>query len=96
MLEFGACQGTAGSQRLELLVPKLGTRDCHCKELPVSKDWNTWFPAREPKVTTMARKCRFPHLETFASLLGNQRFLLQALAASQKLELMFSKLSGYY
>ena len=28
-------QGTAGSQRMELLVPNLGTRGYHCKQLPV-------------------------------------------------------------
>ena len=36
-------QGTAGSQRLELLVPNLGTIGTigyHCKELPVPKAWN--------------------------------------------------------
>ena len=33
-------QGTAGSQRLELLVPNLGTIGSHCKELPVPRDWN--------------------------------------------------------
>ena len=30
-------QGTAGSQTLRLTVPNLGTRGCHCKELPVPR-----------------------------------------------------------
>ena len=33
-------QGTAGSKRLELLVPNLGTMGCHCKQMPVPKGWN--------------------------------------------------------
>ena len=88
-------QGTAGSQRLELMVPNLGTRGYHCKELPIPKGWNWWFPTWEPKVT-MARNCRFPGLETYGSQPGNQRLLLQGIAGSQKLEFMFSKLSGYH
>ena len=28
------------SQRLELLVPNLGTMGYHCKQLPVPKGWN--------------------------------------------------------
>ena len=100
-------QGTAGSQRLELLgtrgyhckqlpaptwEPQLGY---HCKELPVPKGWNWWFPTWEPKVT-MARNCRFTDLETYGSQPGNQRLPLQGIAGSQKLEFMFSKLSGFH
>ena len=33
-------QATAGSQRLELMLPNLGTISYHCKELPVPKGWN--------------------------------------------------------
>ena len=44
----------------------------------------------------MARNCRFPDLETYGSQPGNQRLPLQGIARSQKLELMFSKLSGYH
>ena len=88
-------QATAGSQRLELMVPNLGTKGYHCKELPVPKGWNWWFPTWEPKVT-MARNCRFPGLETYGSQPGNQRLPLQGIAGSQKLEFMFSKLSGYH
>ena len=47
-------QATAGSQRLELMLPNLGTIGYHCKELPIPKGWNLWFPTWEPKVT-MAR-----------------------------------------
>ena len=50
-------QATAGSQRLELLVPNLGTIGYHCKELPVPKDWNSLFLAWKLWVT-IARKCR--------------------------------------
>ena len=33
-------QGTAGSHKLELMLPNLGTIGYHCKELPVPKGWN--------------------------------------------------------
>ena len=33
-------QATAGYQRLELMLPNLGTIEYHCKELPVPKGWN--------------------------------------------------------
>ena len=88
-------QATAGYQRLELMFPNLGTIGYHCKELPVPKGWNWWFPTWEPQVT-MARNCRFPDLETYGSQPGNQRLPLQGVAGSQKLELMFSKLSNYH
>ena len=73
----------------------LGTIGYHCKELPIPKGWNWRFPTWEPKVT-MARNCRFPDLETYGSQPGNQRLPLQGIAGSQKLEFMFSKLSGYH
>ena len=88
-------QATAGYQRLELMLPNLGTIGYHCKELPVPKGWNWWFPTWEPKVT-MARNCRFPDVETYGSQPKNQRLPLQGIAGSQKLEFMFSKLSGYH
>ena len=111
-------QGTAGSQRLELMVPNLGTTGYHCKELPVTRGWNSllptwepqvtiarelpvprgwnsWFPTWEPEVT-MPRNCRFPDLETYGSQPGNQTLPLQGIAGSQKLEFMFSKLSGFH
>ena len=88
-------QATAGSQRLELMLPNLGTIGYHWKELPIPKGWNWWFPTWEPKVT-MARNCRFPDLETYGSQPGNQRLPLQGIAGSQKLEFMFSKLSNYH
>ena len=88
-------QATAGSQRLELMLPNLGTIGYHYKELPIPKGWNWWFPTWEPKVT-MARNCQFPDLETYGSQPGNQRLPLQGIAGSQKLEFMFSKLSNYH
>ena len=57
-------QATAGYQRLELMLPNLGTIGYHCNELPVPKGWNWWFPTWEPKVT-MARNCRFPEVRTY-------------------------------
>ena len=33
-------QATAGYQRLELMLPNLGTIGYHCKELPFPKGWN--------------------------------------------------------
>ena len=41
-------QVTAGSKRLELLVPNLGTVGYHCKQLPVTRGWNSSFPTWEP------------------------------------------------
>ena len=72
------------------MLPNLGTIGYHCKELPIPKGWNWWFPTWEPKVT-MARNCRFPDLETCGSQPGNHRLLLQGIAGSQKLEFMFMK-----
>ena len=40
MFAFGSWQGAAGSQRLELMLPNLGTMGYHCKELPVPEGWN--------------------------------------------------------
>ena len=75
-------QATACSQRLELLVPNLGTIGYHCKELPVPKDWNSWFPTWELWVT-IARKCRvlFCLLVRYTTLCfaywsGKRRFVL--------------------
>ena len=59
-------QATAGYQGLELMLPNLGTTGNHCKELPVPKGWNSWFPTWEPKAT-MVRNCRFPDVETYGS-----------------------------
>jgi hypothetical protein len=80
-------QRTAGSQGLELLVPNLGTMGYHCKELPVPRGLNSWFPTWEPWVTT-ARNCRLPEVGTHTSQSGNHRLPLQATASSQMLELM--------
>ena len=41
-------QGTPSFQRLELFVPNFETTRYHCKELPVPRDWNFWFPILEP------------------------------------------------
>ena len=71
MFAFGSWQGTAGSQRLELTVANVGTTGYHCKELPVPRGWNSWFPTWEPWVT-IARNCRLPEVGTDGSQRGNQ------------------------
>ena len=63
-------QGTAGSQRMELFVPNLGTRGYHFKQLPVPRSWNSWYPTWEPQVT-IARNCRFPEDGTLGSQPGS-------------------------
>ena len=92
-----ALQGTAVSQRMELLVPNLGTRDYHCKQLPVPKGWNSLLPTWEPQVT-IARNCRFPEDGTLGSQPENQRLPLQATAGSQRLELSVANVgtTGYH
>ena len=69
MFAFGSWQGTAGSQRLEFSVANVGTTGYHCKELPVPRGWNSWFPTWEPEVT-IASNCRFPRLELTLPNLG--------------------------
>ena len=70
-------QGTAGSQRMELLVPNLGARGYHCKQLPVPRGWNSRFPTWEPQVT-IARNCRSQEAGTLGSQPGNHGLPLQA------------------
>ena len=70
------------------MVPNLGTRGYHCKQLPV------------PEVGTHAPQPgnqRLPWQGT-ADLEkpGNQRLPLQGIAGSQRLEIIFSKLSNYH
>ena len=85
-------QGTAGSQRLEPTWEPWVTIAKNFRFLKVGTDGSQPW---EPKVT-MARNCRFPDLETYGSQPGNQRLPLQGIAGSQKLEFMFSKLSGFH
>ena len=83
--------------------PKVGAHCCqrgkgyHCKELPVPRGWNSWFPTWEPEVT-IARNCRFPEVGTHGSQPGNQRLPLQATAGYRRLELMLPNLRtiGYH
>ena len=84
MFAFGLWQGTAGSQRLELIVTNVGTTGYHYKELPNPRGLNSWFPTWEPWVTT-ARNCRLPEVGTHTSQSGNHRLPLQATAGSQRL-----------
>ena len=97
MFAFGSWQGTTGSQRLELTVANVGTTGYHCKELPVPRGWNSWFPTWEPWVT-IASNCRLPEVGTPGSQPGNQRLPLQATAGYQRLELMLPNLGtiGYH
>ena len=97
MFAFGSWQGTAGSQRLELSVANVGTTGYHCKELPVPRGWNSWFPTWEPEAT-IASNCRFPEVGTLCRQRGNQRLPLQARAGSQRLELTLPDLGtmGYH
>ena len=69
MFAFGSWQGTAGSQRLELTLANVGTTGYHCKELPVPRGWNSWFPTWEPEVT-IASNCRSQRLELMLPNLG--------------------------
>ena len=102
MFAFGSWQGTAGSQRLELTVANVGTTGYHCKELPVPRGWNAWFPTWEPEVTiasnqlpvptwepqvTIAKNFQFLKVGTDGSQRGNQRLPWQGTAGSQTLKL---------
>ena len=82
-------QGTAGCQRLERMVPNLGTRGYHCKQLPVP----TW----EPQVT-IAKNFQFLKVGTDGSQRGNQRLPWQGTAGSQTLKLTVPNLGtrGYH
>ena len=73
-------QGTAGSQRLELMVPNLGTRGYHCKQLPVPRGWNscfpTWTKGYHGKELPVPRPwdLRFPTWEPEVTIARNCRF----------------------
>ena len=60
--------------------------------LPFSKSGGLVGPAMWPSHGF----CSTPVVESYDSQLGNQRIPLQAIATSHKLELLFSKLSGWY
>ena len=70
MFAFGSWQGTAGSQRLELTVANVGTTGYHCKELPVPRGWNSWFPTWEPEVTIASTTAGSQRLELMLPNLG--------------------------
>ena len=84
-------QATAGSQRLELIVPNLGTIGYHCKEVLVPKAWNSRLPTWEPQVT-IARNCWFQEVGPPGSQPRNHRVPLQATAGSQTLKLTLPNL----
>ena len=89
--------GCQRSQRLELMLPNLGTRGYHYKELPVPKGWNSRLPTWEPQVT-IVRNCRFPQVRSHGSQPGNQRLPWQGTAGSQTLKLTVPNLGtrGYH
>ena len=96
-LQFYGFSKWTGKERFVLLhgpVPEC-LRLVHGKELPVPKGWSSRLPTWEPQVT-IARNCRFPQVRSHGSQPGNQRLPLQGIAGSQKLEFMFSKLSGFH
>ena len=84
-------QATAGSQRLELLVPNLGTIGYHCNQLLDAKDWNSGLPTWQSEVT-IARNYRFPEVGPPGSQPRNHRVPLQATAGSQTLKLTLPNL----
>ena len=90
-------QGTAGSHRLEVMAPNLGTMGYHCKQLPVLRGWNSCFPTWEPQVT-IAKNFRFLKVGTDGSQRGNQRLPWQGTAGSHRLEVMVPNLGtmGYH
>ena len=90
-------QGTAGSQRLGLLVPNLATMGYHCKQLPVTRGWNSCFPTWEPSAT-IATNFRFLKVGTDGSQRGNHRLPWQGTAGSQTLKLTVPNLgtTGYH
>ena len=75
-------QATAGSQRLELLAPKLGTMGYHrkCRLLKVGTEISQPGNQRLP--------LRFPKVGTHGCQRGNHRLPLQGTAGSQRLELI--------
>ena len=74
-------QGTAGPKGLELLVPNLGTRGYHCKQLPVTRGLELMLP----NVGTIGYHCKelafpkgwnwwFPTWEPKVTMARNCRF----------------------
>ena len=70
-----------------LSVANVGTTGYHCKELPVPRGWNSWFPTWEPEVT-IASNCRFPKVGTLCCQPGKHTLPLQGTAGSQRMELL--------
>ena len=74
-------QGNCRFQRLERMVPNLGTMGYHCKQLPVTRGWNTC----PPNLGTIGYHCkelpvpkgwnwRFPTWEPKVTMARNCRF----------------------
>ena len=83
--------------KLELTVANVGTTGYHCKELPVPRGWNSWFPTCEPWVA-IASNCRLQEVGTHPSQPGNHRLPLQRTSVSKRLELMVPNVGtkGYH
>ena len=91
MFVFDSWQGTAGSQRLELTLANVGTTGYHCKELPVPRGWNSWFPTWEPEVTIAKQlpvprgwNSYFPTWEPQVTIAKNFQFLKVGTDGSQR------------
>ena len=86
-------QGTASSQRLELLVVNFGIMGCHGKQLLVPRGWNSSF---DPGNNRLPLQKNFWSLKlgTDRSQHGNQRLPWQGTAGSQRLELLGTR--GYH
>ena len=74
------------------MVPNVGTKGYHGKELPIPRPWNLQFPTWEPEVT-IARNCQFP--EVWIYVFEAKQLSLQGTADSQSLKLMVPNLKKY-
>ena len=74
------------------MVPNVGTKGYHGKELPIPRPWNLRFPTWEPEVA-IARNCRFPEVGIY--VFEAKQLSLQGTADSQSLKLMVPNLKKY-
>ena len=71
------------------MVPNVGTKGYHGKELRVPRPSNLRFPTWEPEVT-IARNCRFPEVRTYFS-----RSLATIIAGCDSLKLIVPNLKKH-
>jgi hypothetical protein len=86
-------QATAGSQQLELMFPNLGTIGYHCKELPVPRGWNYWFPTSEPNGLQLQASAGYRRMELMLPDLGTTGYHCKELLV-QEIKISVSKLRG--